>query len=223
MRDALLRAAGERYTWRTVLSFCVSVAVLSVLVDDESVVLAFLAAVLVLEGAAVARAARGVDGRWVKAGLGTLAVLFGLVWFGLELREVGTGDPLFVPVLAAVTGLWVLLDTRRDFVEGRRDGPSREDVDADDVLLVMNHMHLVGKELESGPKTVPELAAACDLTESRVREALDAASANDIVYHVDEAEGTPRYALDESKVGALAFVRENGLRVARRLVRPLRW
>ncbi|WP_267643592.1 hypothetical protein [Haloarchaeobius amylolyticus] len=224
MRDSLHRAARERYTPKNVLSFVVAVVVLTALVDDRTVVLALLAAVPILEGAALTREAPGVDGRWAKAGLGALAFLIGLGWLALELHGAGTGDPVWVPALAAATGLWVLLDTRRDFVEGRQPGESEPaEMESDEVLLVLNHTHLVAEALETGPKTVPELAAACDLTESRVRAALDATTTSDTVYRVDDDADPPRYALDESKVGPVAFVRENGRRAVHRLLRPVRW
>jgi hypothetical protein len=36
---------------------------------------------------------------------------------------------------------------------------------ASEMMLVMNHAHLVVEELKQEPKTVAELADACDLTE----------------------------------------------------------
>ena len=89
-------------------------------------------------------------------------------------------------------------------------------------MLVMNHAHLVVEELKQEPKTVAELANACDLTESRVREALDVGTDDGMIYRVDSErdDGGERYALDESKVGSVAFVRSNGKRILRRLARP---
>jgi len=60
------------------------------------------------------------------------------------------------------------------------------------------------------------------LTESRVREALDVGTDDGMVYRVDAGTGddAERYALDESRVGGLAFVRSNGKRILRRLARP---
>jgi len=45
-----------------------------------------------------------------------------------------------------------------------------------------------------------------------------------MVYRVDggPSDDLERYALDESKVGGVAFVRSNGKRIAQRLARPFR-
>jgi len=93
---------------------------------------------------------------------------------------------------------------------------------ASEMMLVMNHAHLVVVELKQEPKTVAELADACDLTESRVCEALKIGTDDGMIYRIDTgtSEDGKRYALDESKVGGLAFVRSNGKRILRRLARP---
>jgi len=56
---------------------------------------------------------------------------------------------------------------------------------ASEVMLVMNHAHLVVEELKQGPKTVTELADACNLTESRIREVLDFGTDDGMIYPVD--------------------------------------
>jgi len=58
-----------------------------------------------------------------------------------------------------------------------------------------------------------------NLTESRIREVLDFGTDDGMIYPVDTdtSDTTKRYALDESKVGGLAFVRSNGKRILRRL------
>lgn len=52
--------------------------------------------------------------------------------------------------------------------------------------LVLNRAHLVAEALNPNlePKTVTELADACDLTDARVREALDAMTDDGTVYRV---------------------------------------
>ena len=76
--------------------------------------------------------------------------------------------------------------------------------------------------MKQEPRTVAELADACDLTESRVCEALKVGTEDGMIYRVNAgtSEDGKRYVLDESKVGGLAFVRSNGKHVPRRLVRP---
>ena len=91
------------------------------------------------------------------------------------------------------------------------------------MMLILNHAHLVVDELQAGPKTVPELAEGCDLTESCIRDVLEVATEDGMIYRVSDTERSPaRYALDESKVGGVAFVRSNGKRILRRLARPFR-
>ncbi|ELZ05120.1 hypothetical protein [Natrialba aegyptia] len=92
-------------------------------------------------------------------------------------------------------------------------------------MLVLSHAHLVAEELKSDPepKTVTELADACDLTDSRVREALDAMTDDGTVYRVDrDSADVDRYELDESKMAGIAFVRSHGKRIVRRSERPFR-
>lgn len=230
MFDSLRRTARERYTPRRVLLG--TVAIVALVLGGGGDVGVLLAVVAVAETVTLLRETPAVDGRWVYAAVGAALTLGGLAWFASGVTFLlESGDPWWLPVVAVGTGLWVLLDARRDFAAGRHDGgPHRlDDMDTGEAMLVMNHASLVGRELREGPMTVPELAETCDLTESRVREALAVATRDDTVYRVD-GEGrvdeagryTGRYALDDSKVGGWAFVRENGRRVLGRLARPFR-
>jgi hypothetical protein len=223
MKSALLRTARERFTLRHILSYGVPVALVYGITRNEGVLLGLSLAFIFTEVATLFRETPGIDGRWVGVGVGAFITLGSLAWFGYEYTVVpDTGGPVWFPLLTALVGVWFLLDSRRDFVEGRRrDGP-HDDLSASEMMLVMNHAHLIVEELKSGPKTVAELADACDLTETRVREALDITTDDDMVYRVDSeaTDDSGRYALDESKVGGVAFVRSNATRVVRRLVRP---
>lgn len=227
MRDELARTARDRVTVRHVLGFVAVLAVVYGVTRNESLLLGLATAFVVTEALAIVREAPSVDGRWAGVGVGVVVTVLSLVWFAYEYAVVpeSTG-PVWFPLLTAAIGVWFLLDARRDFFEGRRrdgTGPA-DDMTSGDVMVVMSHAHLVAQELQSGPKTVPELAEACDLTESRVREAIDRAGDDGPFYPVaDESPDDPtRYAIDESKVGGVAFVRANVGRVARRLVRPFR-
>lgn len=246
MFRALRRTARERYTRRRVLLTAAVVAVLAVVERDALV--PFAAVVLVAEPIALLRETPAVDDRWVRVALGSVAALVGLAWFAHRTTLAPAAEgATWVPLLPVAGGVWLLLDARRDLRDGRRpDRSSRfDDLSASEAMLVTNHASLVGRELKTGPKTVPELAEACDLTESRVREALAVATTDDTVYRLDEHDHghehdsrtdpgrcdekgdgggaySGRYALDESKIGGVAFVRENGRRVVRRLVRPFR-
>ena len=134
-------------------------------------------------------------------------------------------------MVAVGGGLWLLLDTRADFVQGRRfdRAADPDDLSSREAMLLVQHAALVADRLDEGPKTVPELAAACDLTESRVRDTIEIAGHDGAIYPVDDpgadedADGEPRYALDDRKMGFSGLGRQaaGGLSgLARRLVRP---
>lgn len=226
MISALVRTARDRLTKRHVLGYVAAVAIVYGLSQNGSLVLGIATAFVVTEAMALVRETPGIDGRWAGVGIGVFVTGLSLVWFAYEYAVPASDGPLWFPALTAGVGVWFLLDTRRDFVEGRRrDGTQPvDDMTSSEAMLVMNHAHLVSTELESGPKTVPELAAACDLTESRVREVIDVVGDDGTIYPLEESAGddATRHALDESKVGAVAFVRSIVGPVARRLIRPLR-
>ncbi|WP_435362094.1 hypothetical protein [Haloarchaeobius sp. DFWS5] len=234
MLGALRRTARQRYTLRHILALVVPVAVLYGLTRSEDMLLGIAIVVPLSEVFTLVRETPEIDGRWANVGLGAVLTAVSLCWLTYGLATAASLGSLWPPALTTLAGGWLLLDARRDFVEGTRREPSKyDDMDSGEVMLVMNHARLVAEALEAGPKTVSELAEECDLTESRVREALELASGNDTVYRVDGGENDPsaadeagdtvRYALDESKVGPLAFVRENGTRAVRRLARPFRF
>jgi len=76
----------------------------------------------------------------------------------------------------------------------------------------------------SSRKSSSNSPPACDLTEPRGRSALAVTTNGGIVYRVGDGsiDDIERYALDESKVGGVAFVRSSGKRILRRLARPFR-
>lgn len=162
----------------------------------------------------------GVDDRWITGGIGLFVTVGSLAWLGYELTTESSG-PVWFPALTALAGGWFLLDARSGTTASWADTENRS---FGETVLVTQHVTLIANELDAGPKTVPELAAACDLTESRVREALSAAAEDGVVYRTadTDADGEPRYALDESKTGLGAAVRLAGRRLLRRVARPLR-
>ncbi|AGB16244.1 hypothetical protein Halru_1637 [Halovivax ruber XH-70] len=226
MISALVRTARDRLTIRHVLGYVAAVAIVYGISQNASLVLGIATAFVITEAMAVVREAPGIDGRWAGVGIGLFITGISLVWFAYEYVVPASDGLLWFPALTAGVGVWFLLDARRDFVEDRRrDGTQpADDMTSSEAMLVMSHAHLVSTELESGPKTVPELAAACDLTESRVREVIDVVGDDGTIYPLEEsaADDATRYALDESKVGAGAFVRSIVGPAARRLVRPFR-
>lgn len=153
----------------------------------------------------------GADERQFRLVVGLLAVgASGVAYFQqASPAVVGTGFGI---------GGWIALDALYSLRAGIQ--PSSDDLadrDASEVLLSMQVGHLVADELKTGPKTVPELAAACDMTESRVRETLEIHERSGVVYRNGD-----RWLLDESKIGPWAFVRDNTHRVVARLLRPFR-
>jgi hypothetical protein len=173
-------------------------------------VAAVVATVALAESAEIGRGIPAVDGRHLRGVLGV-----GLAGLG-ALAVVGTSGPLVGEFLVAV-GVWVALDALYALRAGIRPAPNREDDDAGEVLLTLQVGHLVAEELADGPKTVPELATACDLTESRVRDVLDRHRRAGVV-----SRDGDRWILEESRVGPWAFVRDNARRAAVRVARPFR-
>lgn len=224
MVSEVLRTLRERLTVRHFVPHVAVLVVFYGVTRDVETLIALTLGLGIVESIDVLRETPSIDDRWIQVGIGAFVTVGSFAWFGYELTVASdTGGPAWFPALLVFVGLWFLLDARRDFREGRRRS-APEEMDANDVMLVLNHAHLVTDELRSGPKTVPELADRCDLTESRVREAIDVAIDEDIVYPVGGTDGDEpeRYALDESQLGGVAFVRSNAKRVLRRLARPFR-
>jgi DNA-binding transcriptional ArsR family regulator len=154
-----------------------------------------------------------VDARHFRA-------LFGLMLGAVGAIAVDAGDPAVAAVGLAVGG-WLVLDAFHSFRAGIE--PSADpDPDDSELFLSIQVSHLLAEELESGPETVPELAARTDMTESRVRATLELMADSGIVYRESEgSDAADRWVLDESKVGPWAFVRDNGRRLVARPLRPL--
>ncbi len=167
--------------------------------------------VLVGESAELARLLPRLDERHFRLVLGLVAVAAGGVAYWAQ------GDAT-VAAVGVGGGSWLVLDVFHSLREGLRSGDDEmADVDSSEVFLSMQVGHLVAEELKHGPKTVPELADACDMTESRVREALDYHEQADTAYR----EGG-QWHLDESKIGTWAFVRDNTRRALARFFHPFR-
>ena len=167
--------------------------------------------VFVGDSVELARQLPGLDERHFRLALGLIAVAAGAVGYW------GQGDAT-VAAVGVGGGGWLMLDALYSLREGIRSGGDRSvDADSSEMFLSMQVGHLVAKELRDGPKTVPEIADGCDMTESRVREALDYHEQADTAYR----DGDQWY-LDESKVGAWAFVRDNTRLALIRFLRPLR-
>lgn len=222
MISSIGRTAREQLTARYILSLGAFLALVYGVTQDIGTVLVIAFGLAFVEMFSILRETPTVDSRWVGIGLGVFITVASLAWLGWELTIAAeTGGPAWFPALTALIGVWFLFDARADFADGA-ESDELDDMSASEVMVVMNHAHLVVEELKQGPKTVAELADACDLTESRVHEVLDFGIDDGMIYPVetDTSDTAKRYALDESKVGGLAFVRSNGKRILRRLARP---
>lgn len=217
------RTARRRLTLRSALGSAVVLVLVYGITREVNTVGAVALGLVVVETIQILGETPSIDDRWIGFGIGSFVTVLSLVWLGYELTVVSnTGGPTWFPALTALAGVWFLLDARSsDRTYG--DEPD-DDMGFTEIMTVMNHSSLVVEELKEGPKTVAELAEACDLTESRVREALEVGTDDGAIYRVDSdsKDGAERYALDESMMGPTAFVRLNGKRLLNRLARPFR-
>ena len=163
------------------------------------------------ESVELARPLPGLDKRHFRLALGLVAVAAGSVAYWVQ------GDTT-VAAVGFGGGGWLVLDAFYSLREGiRSNEDGMVDVDSSEVFLSMQVGHLVAEELKDGPKTVSELADGCDMTESRVREALDYHKQADTAYRDGD-----QWHLNESNVGAWAFVRDNTRLALVRFLRPFR-
>jgi hypothetical protein len=202
-------------------------AITVTLAERPQIIVAIAAAYLAVVGIRVSRDVPGADERRVKAGVGLLAVVASVGWL---LGRGSTAETALLPGLAAVAGGWLALDARADLAEGRRAGEtageSADGVDStlDDPVRFARHTNRLSSELEERPKTVSELASACDLSESRVRDLVELAGQDGTIHPVDPDSDDPRYALDSRQLGLGGVGRKAtaGTRGALgRLIRPL--
>ncbi|RRJ28406.1 hypothetical protein [Halocatena pleomorpha] len=215
MRLALYRTAREQFTLRHLLGIAVLFGVFAFILDASRETLIGVAiALTVAECVTVFQNTPKIDQRYVKGAIG-MGVTGGSAVMAYSLVAGGSG-PMWFPALLGIGGVWLLADVYADFRrgEGVNAGQS-EDLSSADVMLLSNHSHLVATALEDGPHTVEQLATECDLTESRVQEALDHMERSGVVAHNGD-----RYALREENVGLVAFVRNIVTGAARRLARP---
>lgn len=218
-RADVSRAARQRLTARHVLFVVAFLAIVYTLTREPRTVLGVAVGLAVVESIQILGDTPSIDDRWIGFAVGTFVTLGSLAWLGAELTVASdTGGPKWFPVLTALIGVWFLLDARR----GSPSYGDDEEMGFTEMMTVMSHASIVADEIEEEPKTVNELATACELTESRVRETIDVGIEEGTFYRVDGNDGEERYAIDESKTGVVAFVRVNARRLSGRLVRPFR-
>jgi|APHM01.1.fsa_nt_gi hypothetical protein len=213
-------AAREQLTARTLLLSGVVVAGAYAVTRDPASAVGTALGLAVLTVVETLGDVDSVDDRLLTGGIGLFVTVGSLAWLWYELTTATAGGPVWFPALTTLAGVWFLLDARATEPGGSR-GDTRDPSFAE-AMAATQHVSLVADELRDGPKTVPELAAACDLTESRVREALSTASDDGVIFQTSNSGDEPQYALDESKTGVVATVRLTGRRLLRRIARPLR-
>lgn len=222
MLPVLTRTARKQFTVRHVLTIIAFLALFYGFSHDFDLIIVLCIALAMGETVEILKKTPTVDNHWLEAGMGAFITLASLAWLALAST---TGGQAWFPALTTLIGIWFLLDARKNVRTGRDPYPSEEaEMGMSEMMLVMTHVNLVADELKTGPKTIPELADACDLTESRVRESLDVPTSDGTIYRVDghSPHKPDRYALDESKLGKFAFICLNSKRIARRLARPFR-
>lgn len=217
MRSALLQTARDRITFKHLLGIAVMFGLFAfVLGASRELLIGLFIALVVSEFVSVFRDTPGVDQRYVKGGCG-LFVIGGSVLMGYSIVAGGSGTAWF-PVLTLLGGVWLIADAIADVRHGRNGDTGQSDgLSSADVMLLSNHSHLVSNALKDGPRTVEALTTECDLTESRVREALDHMERSGVVAHDGD-----RYVLRDENVGLWAFVRNAVTGTIRRLARPFR-
>jgi hypothetical protein len=217
MVSTLVTAVRERVSPVAVAGWVVLSATVYATTGELALIAGLATAFVVVEVFDVARSTTDVDERYLKAALGGAVTVVALVWLRSELAA---GRDPWVATLALVGGVWVALDARADLVQGRRPTTDAADDPVEEVVTTMNHLNLVVESLQERPKTVPELAADCDLTASRVRAALETATDTGVVVPLDPDAETVRYTVDERRLG-LSGVGSTIGDALRRLVRPV--
>jgi hypothetical protein len=227
MDSEMVTALRRRVSVASLALWGLLFAVTVTLAERPQIIVAIAAAYLAVAGIRVSRDIPGTDERRVKAGVGLLIVAAGVGWL---LSRASTAETALLSGLVAVAGGWLALDARADLVDGRRAGEtlgeSADGVDStlDDPVRFARQTNRLSNELEERPKTVSELASACDLTESRVRDLVALAGQDGTIRPVDPDSDDPRYALDDRQVGLGGVGRKvtAGTKGALgRLIRPL--
>ena len=237
----------QRVSLRAILWYVLVAAGVIVVTGNVALVVGLASAFLVIETRRFLIETPGVDDRWVTVGLGVVLLTASLVWLVAELRQPVALRTLWAPAAAVLGGLWLLLDARVDLVYDQQRGSSDpvDELDSGVFLLRMLRLNRIADTLESGPKTVPEIAAASELTEPQVRAAIELAGEDGPIVRVDDppidsaddsvansaagepvaaSDEPPRYSLDTRQLGVSGVCRmaAGGLaRLLRRLARPL--
>lgn len=151
----------DHLTGRYVLLLVVLLALIYGLTQDIEMVAAIALGLVFVETISILRDTSTVDSRWAGVGLGAFITVVSLAWFAWELTAAAEmGGPAWFPALTALIGVWSLFDARTDFADGA-DSYASDDMDASEMMLVLNHGHLVVEELKQD-EALNELAVQTD-------------------------------------------------------------
>ena len=229
----------DRISARTLLVYLLAAGGVIAVTGNVALVAGLATAFLVVESRQFLIDTPGVDDRWVTVGLAVVVLAVSLAWLVAKLRQPPLLRTLWAPVAAILGGLWLLLDARVDFAS---DTASTDTDPVDDLapgafLLRMLRLNRIADTLEAGPKTVPEIAADCDLTDRQVQAAIELCGDDGPIVRVDDSaadsaddetatttDEPPRYTLDRRQLGVTGMGRLaiDGLAsLLRRLARPV--
>jgi len=188
MPSTVVARLAQRVSLRAVLWYVLVAGGVIVVTGNLVLVVGLASAFLVSETRQILKATPSVDDRWVTVGLGVILLAVSLAWLLAELRQPAALRTLWAPVAAILGSLWLLLDARVDLVYDQQRGSSDpvDELDSGVFLLRMLRVNRIADTLESGPKTVPEIAAASELTESQVRAAIELAGDDGPIVRVDD-------------------------------------
>jgi len=229
----------DRISARTLLVYLLAAGGVIAVTGNVALVAGLATAFLVVESRQFLIDTPGVDDRWVTVGLAVVVLAVSLAWLVAELRQPPLLRTLWAPVAAILGGLWLLLDARVDFASDTADTDTDpvDELDPGAFLLRMLRLNRIADTLEAGPKTVPEIAADCDLTERQVQAAIELSGDDGPIVRVDDSaadsaddetatttDEPPRYTLDRRQLGVTGMGRLaiDGLAsLLRRLARPV--
>lgn len=214
MMRQVIDVARREYSVFDVLLTGVLLAALYAAIESVAVVAGVGVGLVVLALVNVATKLPTLSDRSVRISAGLAMALASGGWLIYEFVT-SVGAESAIPAVLFVGSIWLVVQAFRGPVT--RERPVADDVSSAEAMVRLQHARLVAKELRRGPKTVTELADDCDLTESRVRQALKMLEDDDAVYVTDHDEDESRYAVRESELGTMGFFRF----VGERLLRPL--
>ncbi len=204
MPSNITNVLRREFSITTAISYLLVAAVVIGLTGDVALVIAITTTMLFTELIDLCQIVPSIDERWIKGLLGVLLLTGSAAWLWAGSQQSGAVGRLWLPATGVLGGCWILLDTRADFVQECRFATSDikseiDEMDIGEAILIMQHIRLVAEQLKNGPKSLPEIAMRCHLTESQIEQAIELASRDNVIYQVDTDEEPLRYTLNQQK------------------------